>query len=131
MDGVVAEHRVEDNGATRTSKTQYWHKDHLGSLDVITGNIVARMSFEAFGERRDANSWGGASNVASLPTHHGYTGHEHMDSLGIIHMNGRLYDPTLGRFLSADPYVDNLSNSQSLNRYSYVGNNPLTATDPS
>jgi hypothetical protein len=46
-------------------------------------------------------------------------------------MNGRVYDPTLGRFLSADPYVDGVSDAQGFNRYSYVGNNPLGATDPS
>ncbi|QYM77616.1 hypothetical protein K0B96_09775 [Horticoccus luteus] len=43
-----------------------------------------------------------------------------------IHMNGRVYDPTLGRFLSADPVVDDREDCQSFNRYSYVNNNPLT-----
>jgi len=51
--------------------------------------------------------------------------------LGLIHMNGRIQDPTIGRFLSADPYVQSLYSGQSLNRYSYVFNNPLAATDPS
>jgi hypothetical protein len=45
-------------------------------------------------------------------------------------MNGRVYDPTLGRFLSADPFVENAGDAQAYNRYSYVGNNPLGATDP-
>jgi hypothetical protein len=46
-------------------------------------------------------------------------------------MNGRIYDPVLGRFMSGDPYVDSSVDSQSLNRYSYVSNNPLGYTDPS
>lgn len=46
-------------------------------------------------------------------------------------MNGRIFDPVLGRFLSADPNIDGVSDSQGYNRYSYVLNNPLNATDPS
>ncbi|MAF59180.1 MAG: hypothetical protein CMK03_14945 [Ponticaulis sp.] len=46
-------------------------------------------------------------------------------------MNGRIYDPTLGRFLQADPHIQAPTNSQNYNRYSYVLNNPLSYTDPS
>ncbi len=46
-------------------------------------------------------------------------------------MNGRIYDPTLGRFLQADPFIQAPLNSQNYNRYSYVLNNPLSYTDPS
>jgi RHS repeat-associated protein len=53
-----------------------------------------------------------------------------MDDLGLVHMNGRVYDPVLGRFISADPNVDGAEDAQGYNRYSYVGNNPLGATDP-
>jgi uncharacterized protein RhaS with RHS repeats len=42
-----------------------------------------------------------------------------------------VYDPTLGRFLSADPYVQFPETTQGLNRYTYVNNNPLSLTDPS
>jgi|GEM_PF-511555 len=45
-------------------------------------------------------------------------------------MNGRIYDPLLGRFLSADPYIDGRYNLQGYNRYSYVKKNPLRFTDP-
>ena len=61
----------------------------------------------------------------------GFTEHEHLDNLGIIHMNGRVYDPIIGRFLSADPFIPNPMSTQSFNRYSYVENAPLTFTDPS
>lgn len=48
-----------------------------------------------------------------------------------IHMNGRVYDPNLGRMLQADPFIQAPGNTQSYNRYSYVMNNPLGYTDPS
>jgi RHS repeat-associated protein len=54
-----------------------------------------------------------------------------LDDFGLIHMNGRIYDPEIGRFLSCDPYVQVPEFSQNFNRYTYVLNNPLTLTDPS
>jgi RHS repeat-associated protein len=54
-----------------------------------------------------------------------------LDNLNLTHMNGRVYDQLLGRFLSADPYIDGALNTQSWNRFSYVKNNPLSFTDPS
>ena len=53
-----------------------------------------------------------------------------LDAVGIIHMNGRIYDPRLGRFMQADPVIQFPDYSQSWNRYSYVLNNPLAYTDP-
>ena len=54
-----------------------------------------------------------------------------MLAVGLIHMNGRLYDPLLHRFLSPDNYVQDPFNSQNYNRYAYVLNNPLAHIDPS
>lgn len=51
--------------------------------------------------------------------------------MGIINMNGRIYDPLIGRFMSADPYIQAPDNLQSHNRYAYVMNNPLNVDDPS
>lgn len=70
------------------------------------------------------------SPMSASITSRGYTGHEQMDEVGLIHMNGRVYDPKLGRFLQADPHIQAPSDSQNLNRYSYVNNNPLSYTDP-
>lgn len=64
------------------------------------------------------------------PTRRGYTSHEMLDNIGLIHMNGRVYDPLIGRFLSADPSVKDVTVSQSLNRYGYVRNDPLSMSDP-
>jgi RHS repeat-associated protein len=56
---------------------------------------------------------------------------EHWDDFTLINMNGRMYDPMIGRFLSPDPYVQSPDYSQNFNRYSYALNNPLKFTDPS
>jgi RHS repeat-associated protein len=61
----------------------------------------------------------------------GYTGHENLEMFGLINMNARMYNPALGRFLSADPYVQIPDFSQTYNRYSYANNNPMIYTDPS
>ena len=53
-----------------------------------------------------------------------------LDQLDLVHMNGRVYDPLVGRFLSADPLLQDPQNGQSYNRYSYVMNNPTNMTDP-
>ncbi|AOE49634.1 RHS repeat-associated core domain-containing protein [Kangiella sediminilitoris] len=64
-------------------------------------------------------------------TNRGFTDHEHLDDAELIHMNGRAYDYNLGRFLSVDPFIQAPGNSQSMNPYSYIMNNPLSGTDPS
>jgi len=93
-----------------------------------------------WGARRDGENWTGNFVINSLSltgfdqsvTRRGYTGHEMLDEhKGLIHMNGRIYDAILARFIQADPLVDGAGNTQGYNRYSYVHNNPLNATDPS
>ncbi len=99
-----------------------------------TGNLVARTSFAAFGARRGGN-WNSSSSpdwaAIANTSRHGYTGHEHLDNLALIHMNGRVYDPGTGRFMSVDPIISDPADSQTLNPYAYVGNRPLSYTDPS
>ncbi|WKZ13596.1 MAG: RHS repeat-associated core domain-containing protein [Gammaproteobacteria bacterium] len=72
----------------------------------------------------------GFGNEPEHRCHERWPGHEHLDNLSLVHMNGRVYDPKLGRFLSADPLLGDPGNPQSLNPYSYVGNKPLSLTDP-
>lgn len=118
-----------------TSETRYLYGDHLGSVDVVAdafGKKLESASFDAWGNRRNTGDWSPSATPTTLAlqsTTRGFTGHEHVDDLGLIHMNGRIYDPSLGRMLQADP-VQN-PGSQGLNRYSYVANNPLALTDPS
>ncbi|MGE3667476.1 MAG: RHS repeat domain-containing protein, partial [Steroidobacteraceae bacterium] len=116
----------------------YLLRDALGSVDALTdgsGAVVVRESFGAFGNRRGP-AWSGTPSSGDLATidgltRRGYTGHEMLDSTDLIHMNGRVYDPVIARFVSADPFVSRVLNSQGWNRYSYVLGNPLSVVDPS
>jgi len=91
------------------------------SADLPNGVILSRQ------EPGNAQS-GGDSGGA--PTDFGFAGHRYDDSTGLIYMGARYYDPALGRFISPDPTVPEPGNPQSLNRYSYVENNPVTFVDP-
>jgi len=108
-------------------KVEYWHKDHLGSTAATTdhtGAVTGRYAYDPFGKRRFANGVYDANGTllidySPLVNHgsdRGFTGHEHLDELGLIHMNGRLYDPRLGVFLQADPLIQDALNLQSYNR---------------
>lgn len=128
---------VIDSTDAKQSKTLYTHKDHLGSTVTVTdanGSVVQHINYDAWGKQ---NRFYTSSSLVSLLNQQspveskGYTGHKEISDLGIIHMNGRIYDPTLGRFLQADPHIQAPTNSQNYNRYSYVLNNPLSYTDPS
>jgi len=93
---------------------RYLHRDHLESVTNTTdsaGNLVARMNYAPFGSR--------SGDVQD--NDRGFTDHEHLSESGLIHMNGRVYDPVI-----QSPY-----SSQNYNRYSYVLNNPLSLVDPS
>ena len=118
-----------------SSNIRYFNKDHLGSIAVITdesGNVVERLSYDVFGKRRSPNGAADPNGLlTSTITEHGFTGHEHLDEVGLINMNGRIYDPLLGRFMSADPTIQSRSSLQSYDRYSYAWNNPLNGVDPS
>ena len=91
-------------------------------------------SFDAWGNRRNTSDWTAAETNTVTNNHlfsRGFTGHEHLDAFGLINMNGRCYDPLLGRILSPDPELQDPANVQNYNRYSYCLNNPLKYTDPS
>lgn len=128
--------------STSLAKVEYWHLDHLGSLASTTdhtGAVTARYSYDPFGKRRTPDGqydaagavigdWNPAVNFG---TDRGYTGHEHLDDIGVIHMNGRLFDPTIARMLQPDRVIQAPENLQDFNRYTYCFNNPSTCTDPS
>lgn len=107
-------------------------KDHMGSTDVVvdaSGNVLSRESYDAFGARRNGDwSLGRFLTDLTRTTQRGYTGHEMLDDLGLIHMNARVYDPRLGRFLSVDPVLQ--PSSQALNGYGYASGRFLSVIDP-
>lgn len=138
-------------GQPPVSNIYYPVRDYLGSITHLlstngnagtSGNgIVEERSFDAWGRTRDPNNWqhypvGG--HPGFWITDRGYTGHEHIwqptfasfyDN-NIINMNGRIYDPLVGRMFSPDPVIPNTTNSQDYNKYTYARNNPLKYTDP-
>jgi len=50
---------------------------------------------------------------------------------GLLYLRARYYDPAIGRFISADPYLGRMAEPVTQNRYIYVHNNPLLYSDPS
>ena len=108
-----------------TGNTSYFHQDHLGSTSLVTdgaGVVEQELGYYPFGATRVTT---GSADVA-----YKYTGQEFDSSTDLYFYQARYYDPHLGRFISADTIVPKPFNSQSLNRYSYVLNNPLNYVDP-
>jgi RHS repeat-associated protein len=122
-------------------KVEFWHQDGLGNLAATSdqaGAPTAHYAYDPFGKRRYTGGnydalgsiqvdWNPATNNG---TPRGFTGHEGLDNIGLVHMNGRLYDPTLGVFVQADPMVQDPTNLQNYNRYGYCYNSPLGCADP-
>jgi RHS repeat-associated protein len=128
--GLIGVHVTKSGAAP---EMRYYHRDHLGSIVAITneaGAVTERLAYEAFGKRRFPNGTADPNNnIFGVQTERGFTAHEHLDELGLVHMNGRVYDPLLGRFMTPDSIVQNVG-LQGFNRYSYAINNPLGYVDP-
>jgi RHS repeat-associated protein len=124
---TVAELEIDPNGK---SSFLYVHDDHLGSVHSTTDETgtVKRFSYDIFGARTPSQS---------RDMRRGFTFQAHDDDIteqasdpGLINMKGRVYDPKIGRFMTADPIVSSPYGSQAYNRYGYVLNNPLSLVDP-
>jgi RHS repeat-associated protein len=110
-----------NDGATVT--TSYYHTDHLGSSSVITdesGDLVERTKYYPYGSMRE----GGEANK------YYYTGKELDMDTGLYYYGARYYHPTFATFTQADTIIPDVYDPQSLNRYTYVLNNPLKYIDP-
>lgn len=115
----------------------YFHKDHLGSIvEITTQNRQNERSYsyDTWGKPRNPDTWQQSGLVAQTNNYNsGFTGHLNLTqfSNNLVDMGGRVYNSAIGRFLSADPYVQDPFNTQSHNRYSYVMNDPVGKIDPS
>ncbi|MFS2002660.1 RHS repeat-associated core domain-containing protein [Duganella sp. CT11-25] len=119
-----------DRSGAQSTEMSWTYEDNLGSPIALTneqGGIREKLAYDAWGKRRNADD---SSSTGGAIDNKGFTGHEMLDQLDLVHMNGRVYDPLIGRFLSGDPLVQDPTNGQNYNRYSYVYNNPTNLTDP-
>lgn len=136
------QHQYIKYPSSSDEKIDYLHRDHLGSIVNSTnesGTAENTVVFDPFGMQRDTG-WGTDISAAALATigekedtytGRGFTDHEMLNRTGFVHMNGRVFDQRLGRFIQPDPIVGIPSLGQNFNRYAYVFNNPMSATDPS
>lgn len=126
---------ISETSSVSGTRILYLHHDHLGSVQAYSdesGNLVQELSYDAWGRRRNPTTWEYYSSdiEADALNPWGFTGHEHIDLFEMVNMDGRMYDPVLGRFLSPDPIVQAPDFTQGLNRYTYCLNNPLSLVDP-
>lgn len=112
----------------------YFLRDHLGSALMAVDDSGNKIISESHGRY---DPWGQPWNVEGVAVDklkedsRGFTGHENIASAGLIHMNGRVYDPIIGQFIGPDRFIQNASRGVGLNRYAYIGNSPTNGTDPS
>ncbi len=131
----IGDYAVITNGGGNPRKVEYLLKDRLGSVDAVAsaaGAVTETRGYDAFGKPR-SGTWADlnpAKMASTAVTPKGFTQHEHLNQLELIHMNGRVFDYNLGRFTGVDPFIQSPLNRQSLNPYSYILNNPLSGTDP-
>jgi RHS repeat-associated protein len=111
---------------TGVMQVLWLHGDLLGSASLLTnaaGGVVSQARYKPFGETR--------SELSAAFTDRKFTGQREESVLGGLYDYGaRFYDPIIGRFLSPDSIVQDPSDPQSFNRFSYVRNSPLNYTDP-
>ena len=134
VDGDAYSSSIIQRKENNATAMYYLHRDYLGSILAITnsaGTLVEKRHFDAWGNVLLVQD--GQGNVLDKLTflERGYTGHEHLQGVGLINMNARLYDAKLHRFLAPDNYVQDPGNPQNYNLYGYGFNNPLKYTDPS
>lgn len=114
-----------------SGNTYFTYADWMGTERVRTDSSAAVAQTCAWGDYGNSpNCTTNSDPVAFSP--HGYAGYEYDKESGLHHMWFRDYNPRLGRFLTADPFDGSmdLSNRQSMNRYAYVGGNPVNYFDP-
>jgi RHS repeat-associated protein len=111
---------------TSSGLAYYRHADWLGSsrLDSTPArSMFSATAYAPFGENYDGS---GTTDLS-------FTGQNQDTVPGLYDFMFREYSPSEGRFVSPDPLgtgAVSMTDPQSWNRYAYVGNTPLNATDP-
>jgi RHS repeat-associated protein len=125
---------------TQSGTTTYYNllRDHLGSITHVVNasnnTLLYEYSYDPWGRMRNVTTWTNyapGSEPSLFIAGRGFTGHEHLPWFNLINMNGRIYDPLVGQFLSPDNQIQEPYFTQNFNRYVYCYNNPLKFTDPS
>ena len=110
----------------------YAFTDRFGNLVMLVddkGNVVERLAYDPWGARRNPGDWTKPDTASHLLAR-GYSMHEHIDCLGLINMNARVYEPATCSFLSPDPLIADEGNWLNYNRYLYCLGNPVKFADP-
>ena len=121
----VATHALAQTGGTVT----YVYTDPQGTPLAETdasGNITATFEYTPYGTYAPQ----GTSTPGPVPKGPGYTGHVNDPETNLVYMQARYYDSVTGRFLSIDPNGPAPGVVEYFNRYSYVGDNPISRVDP-
>jgi RHS repeat-associated protein len=111
----------------------YWlHTDHLGNgrkLTNTSGTVIYRAEFDPHGQI--LYEW--QSSGLTYLNSHKFTGYERDWATNLNYAKARTYNHNRARFLQPDPIglaASDPSNPQSLNLYSYVGNDSMNFVDP-
>jgi len=121
--------KEEPSTTDRSLDLYMLHEGKVGSITHtvdMNGSVRNEYDYDTFGTRTNVKTANTGSNQ-----HFGYTGEMQDPESGLLYLRARYYDPAIGRFISADPYLGRMAEPVTQNRYIYVHNNPLLYSDPS
>ena len=110
--------------AQQQSERLYYVYDGLGSLRQLldsTGDVESNYAYDPFGVPVLA---GDASNPYQ------FTGEAWDAEVGLLYLRARYYQPATARFITKDPWMGDIQQPNTLNRYAYVASNAVNRTDP-
>ena len=144
--GLISDNKKEAKGSD--AEKRYYHYNHIGSTTAITdadGDLLYRIAYGTYGELTgiyDADGQKMAGEAADQRSiretlqaetlrflYNGRYGVE-TGADGLYYMRARFYNPQIKRFINRDIIDGSITDSQSLNKYSYVQGNPISLVDP-
>jgi RHS repeat-associated protein len=106
-----------------TQHTTYFITNAQGTVVATAdsqGNVTYTAAYRPYGQQQ----------VGALQPGPGYTGHVNDPGIGLVYMQARYYDPSIGRFMSIDPVEVKAGNVFLFSRYAYAWNSPIKYIDP-